>query len=45
MRIAREGRKYGVSLVVVNQGPADVSKTILGAIRMAVENLIRQTRE
>jgi hypothetical protein len=28
-RIAKEGRKYGVSLVVVSQRPADVSKTIL----------------
>ena len=28
-RIAKEGRKYGVSLVVISQRPADVSKTIL----------------
>jgi hypothetical protein len=28
-RIAKEGRKYGYSLVVVSQRPADVSKTIL----------------
>lgn len=28
-RIAKEGRKYGVSLVVVSQRPSDVSKTIL----------------
>jgi hypothetical protein len=28
-RIAKEGRKYGVSLVVVSQRPADVSRTIL----------------
>ncbi len=28
-RIAKEGRKYGLSLVVVSQRPADVSKTIL----------------
>jgi hypothetical protein len=28
-RIAKEGRKYGVSLLVVSQRPADVSKTIL----------------
>lgn len=28
-RIAKEGRKYGFSLVVVSQRPADVSKTIL----------------
>ena len=28
-RIAKEGRKYGVSLLVVSQRPADVSRTIL----------------
>lgn len=28
-RIAKEGRKYGFSLVVVSQRPSDVSKTIL----------------
>ena len=28
-RISKEGRKYGVSLVVISQRPADVSKTIL----------------
>lgn len=28
-RIAKEGRKYGVALVVISQRPADVSKTIL----------------
>lgn len=28
-RIAKEGRKYGVSLVVISQRPSDVSKTIL----------------
>jgi hypothetical protein len=28
-RIAKEGRKYGFSLVVISQRPADVSKTIL----------------
>lgn len=28
-RIAKEGRKYGVSLIAVSQRPADVSKTIL----------------
>ncbi|WP_203265161.1 ATP-binding protein [Streptococcus uberis] len=28
-RIAKEGRKYGLSLVVVSQRPSDVSKTIL----------------
>lgn len=28
-RIAKEGRKYGVSLLAVSQRPADVSKTIL----------------
>lgn len=28
-RVAKEGRKYGVGLVVVSQRPSDVSKTIL----------------
>jgi len=28
-RIAKEGRKYGVSIVVVSQRPSDVSRTIL----------------
>lgn len=28
-RIAKEGRKYGVSLIVISQRPSDVSKTIL----------------
>lgn len=28
-RIAKEGRKYGVSIIVVSQRPADVSRTIL----------------
>ncbi len=28
-RIAKEGRKYGVSLVVVSQRPSDVSRTVL----------------
>jgi len=28
-RIAKEGRKYGVSILAVSQHPADVSKTIL----------------
>lgn len=28
-RIAKEGRKYGVSIVVVSQRPADISRTIL----------------
>lgn len=28
-RIAKEGRKYGVGLVVISQRPSDVSKTIL----------------
>lgn len=28
-RIAKEGRKYGMSLVVISQRPSDVSKTIL----------------
>ncbi len=28
-RIAKEGRKYGVSILAVSQRPSDVSKTIL----------------
>jgi len=28
-RIAKEGRKYGISLLVVSQRPADVSRTVL----------------
>ena len=28
-RIAKEGRKYGLSLVVISQRPSDVNKTIL----------------
>lgn len=28
-RIAKEGRKYGVSLVVISQRPSDVNKTVL----------------
>jgi len=28
-RISKEGRKYGLSLVVISQRPSDVSKTIL----------------
>ena len=28
-RVAKEGRKYGMSLVVISQRPADVSKTVL----------------
>ena len=28
-RIAKEGRKYGVALVVISQRPADVNKTVL----------------
>lgn len=28
-RIAKEGRKYGASLVVVSQRPSEVSRTIL----------------
>ena len=28
-RIAKEGRKYGISLVAISQRPSDVSKTIL----------------
>ena len=50
-RIAKEGRKYGVSLVVISQRPADVSKTILSqcgnfiAMRLANpedQNVIRR---
>lgn len=50
-RIAKEGRKYGVSLVVVSQRPADVSRTILSqcnnflALRLTNEtdqNVIRR---
>ena len=28
-RVAKEGRKYGIALVVISQRPADVSKTVL----------------
>lgn len=28
-RVAKEGRKYGVSLVIISQRPADVDKTVL----------------
>lgn len=28
-RIAKEGRKYGVSLIVISQRPADVNKTVM----------------
>jgi len=28
-RLAKEGRKYGISLVVISQRPSDVSKTVL----------------
>ena len=28
-RVAKEGRKYGISLVVISQRPADVNKTVL----------------
>ena len=28
-RVAKEGRKYGISLIVISQRPADVSKTVL----------------
>ena len=28
-RVAKEGRKYGVSLVIISQRPADVNKTVL----------------
>lgn len=28
-RVAKEGRKYGVSLVIISQRPADVSRTVL----------------
>jgi DNA helicase HerA-like ATPase len=32
-RIAKEGRKYGISLVVISQRPSDVNKTILSQKR------------
>ncbi len=50
-RIAKEGRKYGVSLVVVSQRPSDVSTTILSqcsnivSLRLANkidQNVVRQ---
>ena len=28
-RVAKEGRKYGISLIVISQRPADVNKTVL----------------
>ena len=43
-RIAKEGRKYGVSTLAVSQRPADVSKTILSqcnnfiVLRLTTEN-------
>jgi hypothetical protein len=43
-RIAKEGRKYGVSIVVVSQRPSDVSRTILSqcnnflSLRLTNEN-------
>lgn len=42
-RIAKEGRKYGVSLLVVSQRPADVSKTILSQCNNFV--VLRLTNE
>lgn len=42
-RIAKEGRKYGVSLLAVSQRPADVSKTILSQCNNFV--VLRLTNE
>ena len=42
-RIAKEGRKYGVSILVVSQRPADVSKTILSQCNNYV--VLRLTNE
>lgn len=42
-RIAKEGRKYGVSIVVVSQRPSDVSKTILSQCNNFV--VLRLTNE
>lgn len=42
-RIAKEGRKYGVSILVVSQRPADVSKTILSQCNNFV--VLRLTNE
>jgi hypothetical protein len=46
-RIAKEGRKYGVSLVVVSQRPADVDNTILSqcnnVLAMRLSNAQDQT--
>ena len=32
-RIAKEGRKYGLSLVVISQRPSDVNKTVFEPMR------------
>ena len=42
-RIAKEGRKYGVSILTVSQRPADVSKTILSQCNNFV--VLRLTNE
>lgn len=42
-RIAKEGRKYGVSILAVSQRPADVSKTILSQCNNFV--VLRMTNE
>ena len=42
-RIAKEGRKYGVSILAVSQRPADVSKTILSQCNNFV--VLRLTNE
>ena len=42
-RIAKEGRKYGVSLFVVSQRPSDVSKTILSQCNNFI--ILRLTNE
>lgn len=42
-RIAKEGRKYGVSLLVVSQRPSDVSRTILSQCNNFV--VLRLTNE
>ena len=49
-RIAKEGRKYGVSLCLVSQRPSEISETVLSqcstvfALRMASEKDIRFVR-
>lgn len=48
-RIAKEGRKYGVSLLVVSQRPSDVSRTILSqcnnflVLRLTIQLDVRTT--